>query len=98
MKNKLFWNELATFYKIFADCSRLQILNVLLSGKKNVTEICEALEMSQSAVSHQLKTLRDSTLVVGEKTGQSVYYKIADEHIRIILEYGSEHLQERKEQ
>jgi len=96
MKDLLFWNQLSEFYKIFADGTRLRILNVLLEGEKCVGEISDALNISQSAVSHQLKTLRDSTLVTCEKIGQSVRYKIADDHIRIILEYGSEHIMEEK--
>ncbi len=92
-----FWNRLSEFYKIFGDGTRLRILNTLLSGEKCVTEISEALEISQSAISHQLKTLRDSTLVVCKKTGQTVHYKIADDHIRIILEYGCEHIREKEE-
>ena len=58
--------------------------------------ISEALGIIQSAVSHQLKTLRDSTLFTCEKFGQSVRYRIADEHIKIILEYGCEHIMERE--
>lgn len=96
MKDLLFWNQLSEFYKIFADGTRLRILNVLLEGEKCVGEISDALNISQSAVSHQLKTLRDSTLVTCKKIGQSVRYKIADDHIRIILEYGSEHIMEEK--
>ena len=95
MRNIKFWNQLSEFYKIFADGTRLRILNTLLDGKKCVTEISEVLQISQSAVSHQLKTLRDSTLVSCEKVGQSVYYQIADDHIRIILQYGCEHLEEK---
>jgi len=97
MKDILFWNQLSEFYKIFADTTRLRILDTLLSGEKYVTEISEILGISQSAVSHQLKTLRDSTLVTCEKIGQSVRYRIADEHIRIILEYGCEHILEKEE-
>lgn len=96
MKDIIFWNQLSEFYKIFADGTRLRILNTLLTGEKYVNEISEALGISQSAVSHQLKTLRDSTLVTCEKFGQSVRYRIADEHIKIILEYGCEHIMERE--
>lgn len=67
MKDLEFWNKLSGFYKIFADSTRLQILNTLLKGKKCVTEITEAINISQSAISHQLKTLRDSTLVTSIK-------------------------------
>lgn len=96
MEDKVFWNQLSAFYKIFADSTRLQILNILLEKERCVNEIAELLAISQSAISHQLKTLRDSTLVVSSKKGQSVYYRITDDHIRIILEYGCEHLKEKK--
>lgn len=95
MKNQNYWNELSEFYKIFGDATRLKILDALLDGEKSVTEITEKVEISQSAASHQLRTLRKSTLVTSEKKGQNVYYKIADEHIQIILEYGCIHLEER---
>ena len=85
---------LSEFYKIFADTTRLRILDVLVNGEKCVGEISEILDVSQSAISHQLKTLRDSNLVKSEKNGQIVTYSIADDHIRIILKYGLEHINE----
>lgn len=85
---------LSEFYKIFADTTRLRILDALVNGEKCVGEISEILDVSQSAISHQLKTLRDSNLVKSEKNGQIVIYSIADDHIRIILKYGLEHINE----
>ena len=86
---------LAEFFKIFADETRLRILDLLVSGEKCVNEIAEKLDVSQSAISHQLKTLRSSNLVKANKVGQTVNYSISDENINIILKYGAEHLKEK---
>lgn len=94
MRDLNFWIELSDFFKIFGDSTRLRILDTLLDGEKCVTEISEILEISQSAVSHQLRTLRNSNMVLARKEGQLVYYKIADDHIQTILEYASCHIGE----
>lgn len=85
---------LSEFFKIFGDATRLRILDVLLNGEKCVNEIADTLDMSQSAISHQLKNLRTSNLVKTNKVGKIVKYSIADNHIKIILEYGLEHIME----
>lgn len=85
---------LSEFYKIFGDPTRLRILDVLLNKPLCVNEISELLDMTQSAISHQLKNLRASNLVKTEKIGKNVYYSISDEHIKIILKYGLEHISE----
>ena len=85
---------LSEFYKIFADETRLRILDVLLNKPLCVNEISEILDMTQSAISHQLKNLRASNLVKTEKIGKNVYYSISDDHIKIILSYGLEHTKE----
>ena len=85
---------LSEFYKIFADETRLRILDVLLNKPLCVNEISEILDMTQSAISHQLKNLRASNLVKTEKIGKNVYYSIRDDHIKIILSYGLEHIKE----
>lgn len=85
---------LSEFYKIFADETRLRILDVLLNKPLCVNEISEILDMTQSAISHQLKNLRASNLVKTEKIGKNVYYSISDDHIKIILSYGLEHIKE----
>ena len=94
MHSKEFLGGLAEFFKLFADETRLRILDLLVSGEKCVSEISEKLDVSQSAVSHQLKTLRNSNLVKANKVGQTVNYSIKDEHIETILRYGIEHLKE----
>lgn len=85
---------LSEFFKIFGDTTRLRILDVLLNGEKCVNEISDILDVSQSAVSHQLKNLRSSNLVKANKIGKSVKYSISDDHIKIILKYGLEHIME----
>jgi ArsR family transcriptional regulator len=85
---------LSEFYKIFGDQTRLRILDVLINKPLCVNEISEILDISQSAISHQLKNLRSSNLVKTEKIGKNVYYSIADDHIKIILKYGLEHISE----
>lgn len=85
---------LSEFYKIFADQTRLRILDALLNKPMCVNEISEVLDVSQSAISHQLKNLRTSNLVKAEKEGKNVIYSISDDHIKIILKYGLEHIAE----
>ncbi|CCY80072.1 putative uncharacterized protein [Mycoplasma sp. CAG:877] len=85
---------LSEFYKIFGDQTRLRILDALLNKPLCVNEISELLDMTQSAISHQLKNLRTSNLVKTDKIGKNVYYSISDEHIKIILKYGLEHISE----
>ncbi len=85
---------LSEFYKIFGDQTRLRILDALLNKPLCVNEISELLDMTQSAISHQLKNLRASNLVKTDKIGKNVYYSISDEHIKIILKYGLEHISE----
>ena len=95
MHSKELLSGLSEFFKIFGDPTRLRILDLLLNGEKCVREISETLDVSQSAVSHQLKTLRSSNLVKTNKIGQTVNYSISDEHIEIILKYGIEHIKEK---
>ncbi len=95
MHSKELLGGLSEFYKIFGDTTRLRILDLLLTGEKCVKEISDILDVSQSAISHQLKTLRNSNLVKSNKVGQTVNYSIADEHIEVILKYGIEHIKEK---
>ena len=85
---------LSEFYKVFGDPTRLRVLDVLVNKPLCVNEISEILDISQSAISHQLKNLRASNLVKTEKIGKNVYYSIADEHIETILKVGLEHISE----
>ena len=87
-------SDLAELFKIFGDSTRIKILFALFHGEKNVTEICEVLEMNQSAVSHQLKTLKDAHLVKSRREGKQIYYSICDHHIMEILDTALEHIRE----
>lgn len=84
--------ELADFYKVFGDCSRLRILFALVDNELYVNEIAEVLGMSQSAVSHQLRVLRQNKLVKVKKEGKTSVYSLSDDHVYRILTQGLEHL------
>ena len=84
--------ELAELFKIFGDSTRIKILYALLDTEMNVTDIAEALNMTQPAISQQLRLLKSSGLVSFRREGKSAVYSLADEHVRIILNIGVEHL------
>lgn len=86
--------ELSDLFKVFADSTRLRILHKLFNGPISVGVIADALDMSQSAISHQLKYLKDSNLVKSERDGKSIYYSLADDHIKTIFKTGLEHIKE----
>lgn len=99
MNNKRIDNEelvalLADFFKNFGDTSRLRILNELIKGEASVNTIAEELNMSQSAVSHQLKTLKSSKLVKRRQDGKNVFYSLDDEHVKGIIDYALLHIME----
>lgn len=87
--------ELADFYKIFGDTTRIKILSALDKSELCVCDIAALLNMSISAVSHQLKILRESELVTTSRDGKVVYYSLADDHVREIIECGLEHIVEK---
>ena len=82
------------FFKVFSDTTRLRILEVLLNEETSVGVIANKINASNSAVSHQLSYLRSTNLVKTRKEGQVIYYSIADNHIKVIIEYGLEHIKE----
>ena len=88
--------ELADFYKIFGDTTRVKILYALDKAELCVCDISALLNMTISAVSHQLKILRDSNLVSTRRDGKVVYYSLADNHVKEIIECGIEHISELK--
>lgn len=88
--------ELADFFKVFGDGTRIRILQILLEGERNVGELAEALDMSQSAVSHQLRVLRQNDLVKYRKEGKTVFYSLDDEHVRVVLEQGMTHIRHKR--
>lgn len=87
-------SDLAELFKIFGDSTRIRILYDLFDSEKNVTEICEDLEMNQSAVSHQLKILKTSKLINARHEGKAMVYSLADEHVKTIIAMGKEHIEE----
>lgn len=88
--------DLADFYKIFGDTTRVKILYALDKNELCVCDISALLSMSISAVSHQLKILRDSNLVKTRRVGKVVYYSLEDQHVQEIIECGMEHISELK--
>ena len=91
-----FIHEMAEFFKIFGDGTRIRILQTLLEGEKNVGDLAEALEMSQSAVSHQLRVLRQNDLVKYRKEGKVVFYSLDDEHVENVLQQGMAHVRHKR--
>lgn len=88
--------DLAELFKMFGDPTRAKILQCLQIRDLNVGEIADVLEMSISAVSHQLRVLRAAKLVRGTKEGKEVKYSLDDDHVTKILEYGLTHVNEDK--
>ncbi len=87
--------DLAELFKIFGDSTRIKILYALLDKELSVTEIAEELNMTQPAISQQLRVLKTNGLVSFKRDGKSLIYSLADEHVRIILNIGVEHLGDR---
>jgi len=90
--------ELAGFYKIFSDSTRIKILYALDKHEMCVCDLSSLLNMTISAVSHQLKLLRESNLVKTNRQGKVVYYSLADEHVKKIIECGLEHILEKDDE
>lgn len=86
--------DLAELFKIFGDSTRIRILYVLFEAEVCVCDLAQALNMTQSAISHQLKILKQSKLVKSRREGKSIFYSLADEHVRAIINQGLEHVQE----
>lgn len=87
-------NELADFFRIFGDSTRIKILCALTVSEMCVCDLSELLEVSQSAMSHQLKTLRQAGLVKHRRAGKTVFYSLKDDHVKKIFDMGVEHLGE----
>ena len=87
-------NDLSDFFKNFGDSTRLKIVSALMSGELCVQDICEVLEMSTSAVSHQLRVLRGAKMVRSRRDGKQIYYSIDDNHVGILYSVGLAHIEE----
>ena len=86
--------QIAELFKGFADTTRVQILSLLLDGERCVGDIAEAVEISQSAISHQLRMLKQMHLIKFRREGKNILYSLADDHMRTILQMGLEHVME----
>ena len=86
--------DLADFFKIFGDPTRIRILYVLSQSQMCVCDIANLLSMGQSAISHQLRVLKQMRLVKFKREGKTVFYSLADGHIQTILAQGMEHISE----
>lgn len=86
--------DVSELFKVFGDSTRTSILAALMQSELCVCDICTLLNMTKSAISHQLRVLRQSKLVKGRKSGKEVYYSLADDHIVSIMNMALEHVEE----
>ena len=86
--------DLAELFKIFGDSTRMKILFVLFSTESCTCDLAAALNMTASAVSHQLNSLKRAKLIKSRRDGKSVFYSLADDHVKTIIEMATEHLDE----
>lgn len=94
MPDELELDDLAELFKVFGDPTRIRILFILFETEVCVCDLAKALNMTQSAVSHQLRILKQSRLVKNRREGKSVFYSLADNHVRTIIAQGREHILE----
>ena len=86
--------ELADLFRVFGDSTRIKILYALHDNELCVQDIANTVQLSQSAVSHQLRVLKDTKLVRFRRDGKTVYYALDDDHVRSILSMGMDHIEE----
>ena len=86
--------DLSEFFKVFGDSTRIKILYVLSQSEMGVCDIATLLQMGQSAISHQLRVLKQMRLVKFRRDGKTVFYSLSDDHIQTILAQGMEHISE----
>ena len=86
--------DLAELFKVFGDSTRIRILFVLFEAEVCVCDLAKVLNMTQSAISHQLRILKANKLVNSRREGKSVFYSLADGHVRTIIAQGCEHIEE----
>lgn len=87
-------HDLADLFKVFGDATRVRILYTLAAGELCVCDIASVLNMTQSAISHQLRILKGTRLVKFRREGKTVYYSLADSHVKTILQQGLDHVRE----
>mgnify|MGYP005970949127 CR=1 FL=1 len=86
--------DLSEFFKVFGDSTRIKILYVLSQSEMCVCDIATLLQMGQSAISHQLRILKQNRLVKNRREGKAVFYSLADSHVKTILSQGMDHISE----
>ena len=86
--------DLAELFRIFGDSTRIRILYVLFEAEMCVCDIAAVLGMTQSAISHQLRALKSARLVKGRREGKTVFYSLADDHVKTIIDQGLDHVAE----
>ncbi len=84
--------DLADLFRIFADTTRIKVLYALMVGEMSVSDLAEVVGVSQSAMSHQLRTLKQARLVKFKRDGKNIYYSLCDDHVNTILATGMNHL------
>lgn len=91
-ENELY--DLSDFFKVLGDSTRAKIMCALDAHELCVCDLAALLNMTKSAISHQLRALRDANLVINRRDGKNIYYALADDHVRQIFEMGLEHIRE----
>ena len=86
--------DLTELFRIFGDSTRIRILYVLFEAEMCVCDIAQLLGMTQSAISHQLRALKNARLVKSRRDGKTVFYSLADDHVKTIIDQGIEHVKE----
>ena len=86
--------QIADLFKAFGDPTRVHILSLLLEGERCVSDIAQGVALSQSAISHQLRLLKQMHLIKYRREGKNILYSLADDHVRTILQMGLEHVME----
>ena len=86
--------DLAELFKVFGDSTRIRILFVLFEAEICVCDLAAVLNITQSAISHQLRILKQNKLVKSRREGKSIFYSLADEHVRTVIAQGREHIEE----
>lgn len=86
--------DMAEFFKVFGDSTRIKILYVLFEAELCVCDIAELLNMTQPAISYQLRVLKQARLVMNRRSGKTIFYSLADDHVKTIIGMAKEHLEE----
>jgi ArsR family transcriptional regulator len=94
MPDEIMLYDLAELYKVFADSTRIKILYCLFEEEMCVCDIAQLLSMTTSAISHQLRVLKQAKLVKFRREGKTVFYSLSDDHVRTIIGMGMEHISE----